>query len=93
MVTNEELEILLEWIKINNNSHSTTKLVLITEKDISIPKTIQEMLNKAKVKIKEEKEKEKKKLEREAKRLKTLESKRKEKELKVLEELQKKYSS
>lgn len=93
-VTDEQLENLKKWAHDKNSQYNIkSKIVVVTEKEVDIPKTIKEFLAKIERDVKEQQEKEQKQKEAVTKRLKTLESKKKEKEKKLLKELQKKYDS
>lgn len=91
-VSKEDFDILLKWAKKENSKYNTSRrIVIITEKDIDIPKTIKDFLSKVKKETEEQSKKDEARRLAEEKRIKTIENKKKQKELRLLEQLRDKY--
>lgn len=91
-VTDEEFQILLKWACEHNMAYNrSTRYVILTEKHISIPRTVKAFVERAARVQREKEETQRKKEEQEAKRQKTVRQRKEAKERKLLEDLKSKY--
>ncbi len=91
-VSEEDFKVLLNWAQVENAKYGKiAKYVLITDKNISVPKTIKAYLNRAKMQELEKAERERKQKEAQEKRDATIKKKQEAKQKKLLEELKAKF--